>query len=489
MREKHVTRLLLAALAALSVTCGFAPETPFSGLQAGDGIAPWRDLGPAPVCLGNQYLGPPATPAGGFCFDRNLVEAPCTRDDQCGSREACVCGKCSVAYCATASDCASDRVCTFAQHRCDVACADATDCAPGEECSNGACRGRCLTDDECQTGEVCSSRNFCVTDDCAVDGECGASERCHIQRVPRAVTEPFAVAEAGGVVLYLEVGDASQPQLRAIWRAESDDGVRFTFDPAQPVLADGGAAHAPSLVKADDGWALYYESGDGAAIKVATSPDGRSFGAPRVVLTGGIGAAAIHSPTAVRLPDGTAAVYYQRGANLELATGAIGGTLAAQGPVLTPAQVTIEPGAPRAPFWANVTALRSPHAAVTSGPGGPALRLWFSGFGRESADSQQFGMDVAIPANFSIGYAAGDASAPDQLTPWPYGPVVDRVSAFLDHGHELGPAVVQLVDDDGARPAYLLYTVEASSADSPTTADSPFDLGRLGVLANGGSAP
>lgn len=481
--------LATAALASAAAACGFAPEEPFSGLQVGDGIAPWRDLGPAPVCLGNQFLGPAASSAGGFCFDRNRIEAPCTRDAQCGSREACVCGKCAVAYCATASDCAADRVCTFSQHRCDVACADASDCAPGEECSNGACRGRCLTDDECQTGEVCSSRNFCVTDDCAADGECTGGETCHVQRVPRLVTEPFAVAAAGEVVLYLEVGDGPASSLRSIWRAVSTDGVRFRFDPARAVLEDGGAAHAPSLVAGDGGWVLYYERGDGAAIMAATSPDGVSFGAPTSVLTGGTGAAAIHAPSAVRLPDGTVAVYYQRGAGIELATGAIGGALTARGPVLTPAQATVRPGAPRAPFWDAVTALRSPHAAVTEGPAGPALRLWFAGFGRESADSQQFGMQVALPPNYSIGYAAGDPGDPGALTPWPYGPVVDRVEAFLDHGHELGPGVVQLVDDDGPAPAYLLYTVEASTADAAPTADSPYDLGRLGVLANGGGAP
>ena len=480
----------VAILVAGVAACGFAPEEPFSGIRIGDGIAPWRDLGPAPVCLGNQFLGPAAAPAGGFCFDRNRIEAPCTRDGQCGSREACVCGQCAVAYCATASDCGADRVCTFSQHRCDVACADDTDCAAGEECESGACRGRCDVDAECQTGEVCSSRNFCVTDDCAADGECGTTERCHVQRVPRLVTEPFAIARAGGVVLYLEVAEVGQPTVRSIWRATSADGVRFRFDPARPVLEDAGAAHAPSLVAtADGGWALYYEAGDGAAIKVATSADGVRFGAPREVLAGGVGAAAIHAPTAVRLPDGTAAVYYQRGAAIELATGDVAAALTARGPVLTTADVTVAPGAPRAPFWDAITALRSPHAAVTVGAAGPALRLWFAGFGRDSADSQQFGMDVALPPNYSIGYAAGDPSDPAALTPWPYGPVVDRVDAFVDHGHELGPGVVQLVDDDGARPAYLLYTIEATSADPMVGADGPFALGRLGVLANGGATP
>jgi hypothetical protein len=481
----------LAVVAVLVAGCGFAPEQPFSGTRVGDGIAPWRDLGPAPVCLGNQFLGPVTAPPGGFCFDRNLIEAPCTDDGDCASREACVCGRCTVPYCATASDCADDRVCTFSQHRCDRACADASACSPGEECGNGTCRGRCEISAECQTGEVCSSRNFCVTDDCATDGMCMASERCHVQRVPRLVLEPFAVASADNprVTLYLEVGDAVQPTERSIWRAVSNDGVKFRFDPARPVLEDGGSAHAPSVIATDTGWALYYEAGDGAAIKVATSPDGVNFDAPRLVLAGGIGATAIHAPTAVALPNRSVAVYFQRGAAIELATGAMAAMLTGRGPVLTPAAVSVARSTPGAAFWESVTALRSPHAAVTTGPDGPSLRLWFAGFGRESADSQQFGSTVAIPANYSIGYAAGSVDDPAVLTAWPYGPVVDRVAAFLEHGHEVGPAVVQLIDGDGAADRYLLYTVEATSSAAVVDANSPYDLGRLGVLANGGTSP
>jgi hypothetical protein len=210
------------------------------------------------------------------------------------------------------------------------------------------------------------------------------------------------------------------------------------------------------------------------------------------VLAGGVGAAAIHAPSAVALPDGTVAVYFQRGANDRAGHRAARRRLDQRAASsLTPAAVTIPPGAPRAPFWDAVTvALRSPHAAVTSGPAGVALRLWFAGFGRESADSQQFGMDVAIPANYSLGYAAGDVADPGALTPWPYGPVVDRVAAFLSHGHEFGPGVVQLVDGAGPAPRYLMYSVEASATD-PTMLgpDAPLNIGRLGVLANGGASP
>ncbi len=141
---------------------------------------------------------------------------------------------------------------------------------------------------------------------------------------------------------------------------------------------------------------------------------------------------------------------------------------------------------PGAPFWTDVVAIRSPHAVVSDGPGGPSLRLWFSAFGRESADSEQFGMTVAMPPNHSIGYAHGSVDDPGALVPWPYGPVVDRVSAFLTHREELAPGVVQLVDGDGAAPAYLMYQVEATATDLSMGPSGPFTLGRLNVLGNGG---
>ena len=300
---------------------------------------------------------------------------------------------------------------------------------------------------------------------------------------------PLAGASSPRVTLYLEVGDAVQPTRRAIWRALSDDGVRFRFDPARPVLEDAGAAHAPSAIAAAGGVVLYYEAGDGAAIKVARSDDGVTFGTPTLALAGGLGAAAVRAPAAVALPAGSAAVYYQQadGAAIALATGALGGALTTRGPVLRPGDVVVAPGRPREPFWVDVVALRSPYAAITDGPAGPSLRLWFAGFGRESADSQQFGDDVPIPANHSIGYAAADLADPAALLPWRYGPVVDRVDAFLDHREELGPGVVQLVDSDGPAPQYLMYYVEATPAAAATGAAGPFDLGRLGVLANGGT--
>ncbi|HVV88700.1 MAG TPA: hypothetical protein VHE35_36900, partial [Kofleriaceae bacterium] len=354
MRATFAAALAITTAAlALAAGCGLGPSSASDGARVGDGIAPWTDLGPAAICTGNEFLGPPGTPPGGFCFDRDRAEPPCRDDGDCASRETCTCGRCTVQYCTSASDCGGGHVCTFAERRCDVPCADASACAPGEECRNGACRGRCATSAECQVGEICSSRNVCVTDDCSADADCMTSERCHVQRDPRLVLEPSPLAAAGSpsVTLYLEVGDAVQPDRRAIWRAVSTDGVRFRFDPAHAVLDDAGAAHAPSAIATDDGVVLYYEAGDGAAIKVARSTDGVAFAAGTVALAGGAGAAAVRAPAAVVLPDGTAAVYYQQGDGtaIALATGAVGGALTARGPVLTPAQVTVAPGRPGEP--------------------------------------------------------------------------------------------------------------------------------------------
>jgi hypothetical protein len=244
-----MVRQVLLILCVLAAGCGFLPSDDFTGKRAGDGIAPWSDLGPAQICLGNQFLGAPASTPGGLCFDSNVSEAACTKDADCRSREACVCGRCIVAYCSTASDCGNGRTCTFAENRCDVQCFGEDDCAGPEECFNGTCRGRCIVDAECQTGEVCNAQNFCATADCADDGGCLAGERCRVQRVPRQVLEPTAAIQPvpGGnlIVLWLEISDEVQLAQTAIYRAISTDGVHFVMSPADPVLEDGTTAPSP----------------------------------------------------------------------------------------------------------------------------------------------------------------------------------------------------------------------------------------------------
>jgi hypothetical protein len=478
MRAALVLSLALAA-------CGFLPEDSFTGKRIGDGIAPWTDLGPVLVCFGSESLGPPTSTPGGFCSSINTTEAPCVDDGDCRSRESCMCGRCTVAYCTASSDCGGGRVCTFTENRCDVSCANQFDCADGEECFNGTCRGRCFSDEECQSGEVCNSESYCITVDCADSDACQSGESCKVQRVPRQALEPTALVEDAPtrVVLWLELADEGQLERRRIWRAVSNDGRSFRIDPAQPVLDDGLDTRAPSVVRTPTGFAMYYEWNAGAEIRVATSADGTRFGTPTTAIVGGTGAAAARAPAAVVLPDGKVAVYYQigDGAAVGLAVGPVGEALATRDPVLTPEKATIEPSGRAAPFWDDITALRSPSALLTDSPDGASLRLWFSGFGRESADTFEFGEMKPVPANHSIGYAAGSLDALDTVVPWPYGPVVDRVDAFLDHREELTPGVVRLGGDD----AYLLYYVEATPAMDADGAAGPFVIGRLGVLGNG----
>lgn len=460
-------RRALGILFAMVAACGFLPEDDFTGKRAGDGIAPWTDLGPVQICLGNEYLGPPDSTPGGLCFDAATQEAPCTGDDDCRSREACVCGRCTVAYCSTASDCAGDRICSFSEHRCDLTCFTGDDCPDGAECRNGVCRGRCIDESDCQTGEVCSSQNVCVTADCVDDDGCLGSERCHIQRTPRQVMEPSPAIDGGQIVLWLELSDPLQIDQTAIWRAVSTDGIHFTMSPAQPVLEDGTAARAPSVVRTpDEGWLMIYEAGlaTDPVLRSSTSLDGISWTAPELIGPGG-------APAAVALPGGAIGFYYEIGDGIgyEVST------------VLTPGDVTVPETTATAPFWEDVVRVSSPFALLSDGTAGPSLRLYYAAFGRESGDSVQLGEIVAIPPNYSIGYADGSVDDPAAMRAWPYGPIADRVSAFLNHREELAPAVLQLFGDD----AYLMYYVEADPAMDAMGADGPFVIGRLGVLGNG----
>ena len=375
-----------------------------------------------------------------------------------------MCGRCTIAYCSVSSDCAAPRACNFVQHRCDLPCSSSAQCAAGEQCISGACRARCAIDAECQHGEVCDSNNVCISDDCVADGGCLTGEHCEVQRVPRQVLEPGPIAGFGApIVVYLDMALPVSPAQRAIYRATSADGVHFRFDPATPVLDDPMGARAPSAVVDGGRLYLYFEQGDGVALRVATSGDGVGFDAPVTVLAG----PDVHAPTAIHA-GGQVALYYQRGdgTGIGLATGERSAVLADRGSVLAPADIEVGTGDPGTAFWLQITRVHSPHAVLA----GNAIRVFFSAFGRESADASKYGTSEPIPPNFSVGYAAAEATAPDMLTVWPYGPVFDNVDAFLDHRDELAPAVL-----DAGADRFLMYYIDAT----------PTELGRLGVLGSG----
>lgn len=297
---------------------------------------------------------------------------------------------------------------------------------------------------------------MCSSDDCVDATGCRGGERCEIQRSPREVLEPAPLADGKTIALYLELDHS------AIWRAVSTDGLHFAIDPPAPVIAAG---RAPSAVRDGDTTYLYFE--DATGLRVATSPDGIAFDAPTAVL------ADAHAPSAVHVA-GEVVLYYERGGAIGLATGAPASPLSDQGIVLRPADVVVGDGTPGTAFWIGITELASPHVLLAGPSGARTIHLWFAAFGQESPPAQKFGMTTPIPPNFSVGFAAADPGSPAALSVWPYGPVADRIEAFLDHHDELGPAVVETSDE-----RFLMYYVDATHDMS-----GMFQLGRLDVFGS-----
>ena len=436
--------------------CGLGPTPDPATSSGAAGNAPWKDLGAVRVCLDDTALGPPSTAPAGQCVSADApAPATCASDADCRSREACVCGACAVAYCDSAADCEAPRTCNFALHRCDTSCVDSTTCGDAENCLDGVCHGRCATDVDCQHGEFCDFQHVCSSDDCATAADCQGTEHCELQRVPHLLVEPMPVRAQDAVVLYLELDGK-------VWRASCADPTHCAMDPDIPVL-DG---HAPSVVV--DGDLTYVYIADAGGLSVATSPDGRTFSAPALVLPG----IDLHAPSAVHL-DGTTLLYYEQNHAIGLASGPTGAPLIDQGVVLRPEDVEVGDGSPGTAFWLGIDRLASPHVLL-AGPD-RAIHLWFSAFGTESTDATKFGQPLPIAPNFSVGFAAAPSTAPRALAVWPYGPVVDRVTGFLDHRDELGPGIVDLGDD-----RYVLYEVDASHDTAGV-----FTLGRLEVLGSG----
>ncbi len=446
-------------LALTLAACGYAPQADFAGLRNPDAVSSWEDLGALEICLANVRIGPPAAGAGGFCVDQNTPnEAFCAADDACGSRERCVCGRCTVPFCSSNSECQAGSACNFSENRCAAECNSDAECAGrGEFCSGGFCKGRCGSDADCQTAEVCSSMGRCIVADCAAAGDCLAGEICKIQREPRATAQPTALAGAAAhgadpgderIVLWLEMADPVGAT-RAIYRAVSDDGLNFRMDPADAVLEDAGDARAPSVIATPGGLTLFYETA--AGIRRAESTDGIAFGAPETVIPGDF-----HAPGAALGPGGDVLVYVHRGDREGLSLWRGSGTPAA---VFSPADATIED------LWRDVSSVGSPFALVDDGEllGLPVVRLWFDAYGAESGDSVQFGMVVPLPPNDSIGYGSAPLGDPAAMIAYPYNPVFDRVVAFLEHRAEVAPAVVR----DPSGELWFLY-YGAASADGMT---------------------
>ncbi len=458
-------RLNLVLLAVLAAGCGLAPQDSFPGQRSGDGVAPWENLGPLPLCLSNRRLGPPASDTGGFCASgEDLAERACLSDGDCRSRERCVCNRCAVQFCTSNQECGRELVCNFGRRRCDRPCQTDDDCPdPDEQCRAGVCQGLCGSDADCQAGEVCNSLGRCIVDACQTDMDCREGEVCRLQREPALVAEPTVVVDPDAEPPFTMFFEMANPgdTVRSIWRAVSADGIIYRVDPVRPVVEDGATARAPSVVVVGDVWRIYYEAQGGIAS--AESVDrGVDFGPSSLVIPGDL-----HAPAAVVLPDGEVAVYMEIGDGTGIGLWRGGG---APVPVLVPGQVTDPSG------WRSVSDVGSPFVLLESSPlGEPTVRLWFEAVGVESDPAEVLGETRTNPPNHYIGFASTPAGAPDAFALWPYNPVFDRPVAFLEHRSEKSPAVARVP----GQPVYYLYYAGAS-------ADETEDEG-LGIAVNPGS--
>jgi hypothetical protein len=417
-------RLLLLTLLA---GCGFLGEDPYAGVRVED-VSPWQDEGPIVVCDGTRVLAPPATAPVGFCA---AADKPCAAARDCASRETCICGQCALVYCDSATPCPSGFACATDGSRCERKCTADGDCAHGEHCVDGrhVCRGDCSVDDDCQRGERCDlATSTCAGASCSDDSACKRGA-CAIERTPASLSEPSPLVENGGVTLWLERDGA-------IWRARSSDGRHFALDPPRALLM----GHAPSVAH-DTQYVLAY--GDGAQVVLATSSDGVSFAAPAATVDDA-------AEPSLLAADGQWSLYFARGGELLRATGDSPSTLSAAATVLTPDALT-DPT-----LWRDVDRIASPFAERRFDAGGHAVvRLWFAARGTESAAAFNFGAVQATPPNFSVGEAA--SSDGQSFVPYPFNPVFDRTTEFINHPSELDPAVIRFVGEQ------LLYYRRAAA--------------------------
>jgi hypothetical protein len=398
--------------------CGFLGEEPFSGKRVAD-VAPWQDVGPLFVCDQTLSLVAPSASPAGFCGAASTKI--CKADADCGSRERCLCGLCTVGYCDATEDCQPGFVCTTATHRCDRPCQADGDCAKNETCVEGRnlCRGQCNGDSDCQIGEFCNlPTGECLATSCFGEGDCTSS--CAIQRKPSLLAEPTPLAEKSGLTLWLERDGQ-------IVRASSSDGMHFTLDPAALPL-DG---RAPSVVAVSGGYLMLLERA--GAIHRSMSSDGRVWSDPQQVI------ANAGQPALVQNLDRSFAAYVVSDGKVLRADSTDGLSFDAPDLVLAPSSLE------QPTLWRNVDQIASPFAQALLDSGGrPFVRLWFSARGQESAPAFNFNEYDEVPANFSI----GEATSPDgaSFDPYPFNPVFDRVVMFIQHPDELEPALVALGD-------------------------------------------
>lgn len=483
---------VLFSLALLS--CGFLPSSIDVPERFGDGIGPWEEQGPVHFCFGNTLIGRPriANPQpcetkeecsiglicleglcqspqlepSGICIPPEITPQSCTDSSQCHGREACLCGQCIVQHCTTHSDCIDGKACNFAERQCVTPCATESDCHFGETCRNRICyNNECQQDTDCFEGEFCSRSNKCVIQTCSPtvpSQTCLQGKTCVIQKEPRHLLEPTFLPndDSSKLTMWMEMSAADDAHYRSIYRAQSDNGIIYAIHPLTPVLDNNGNTHAPSIIKNDDTFMLYYEY-DGSEIRSATSIDGISFAQDTVAIEAPPNET-VHAPSALLLPSNNVLVYYHlsNGHRIDMARGQFGNILVTEGTALTKHSITVS-RQDSVVFWDPIQKITSPYALLA--PNNETIKLWFSAFGKESDTAKQLGNDYEIPENFSVGYAQGTIINPINFTPWPWNPVFDSISLFLTHQSETGAAIIR--DSRYELAPYLLYYTKTNSID------------------------
>lgn len=464
MRAFATAAVLLAILGA---GCTLAEEPLWSGTRVKSGVAPFQDQGGVEICVADHRLGSPDTDLAGFCVPRSAPpRESCRVDEDCKSRESCVCGFCTVKYCTRNDECGEGRACDFTLSRCVRKCEVECDCeGPNARCDIGMCQQLCIVNAECQSGEICSlSRARCISVPCSGDEDCFPEEECIIQREPRWLTEPTVLpGSAGGqTTVFFDMVHPSTPgpplyerPRHMIFRAVTSDGRAWVVDPAAPVLRPDipDDYRAPTVIRGSGGYVMYLEIGFGEGIARAVSADGRSWSFDpaepvlRPVATFEEGRTA--APSAVVGPDGYPWLYYEYGDGAGIAAvravDAEGRAFPADASARTPVLTTAQAGSEL--LWRNVTRVRSPFVILDEDfEGAPLFRLYFSARGFESPEASSFGTVEQIPSNYSVGYAASrDGLA---FEAYPYNPVFDRIypNTFVNHGSEVAPAVLRMGD-------------------------------------------
>ncbi len=499
------------AIGIMFLGCGMADHSPFPGLALKSGVGPYLDMGMLDMCIGPHRVGLPDSELSGFCVPMNTPAelTPCFEDEDCDSREMCVCSRCMVKFCTRNDECGKNFRCDFIANRCVQKCEDACDCTgPNPRCDIGMCQQMCLVNAECQTGEICSlSRARCITVPCSSNDDCFPDEECLIQREPRYVSGPSLLSTGAEIRLWVDMDVYGQ---RMIFAAYSYDPMSFDFR-ARAVLEpercrqnqDCEEYRNPSVVKTESRFVMFFEKGiihfdssDNAVCgdgicevsdnrnesHVGVCPeDCGSEGIFRAVSEDGLEwvidpqtpvltpyyyweSEGLFSPAAVVHPEtGQIHLYYEagrgRGIGMATASAESGGSFFPDPAVDSPSLEcgvrcrVLRPEKISTPIlWRNVSSIRTPMAAIEKDTAGFwVFRMWFSAWGYESPLATSFGTVEQIPPNYSIGYAGSPNGIDWEI--WPFNPVFDRIypNTFVNHASELSPYVLNFNGD------YFMY--------------------------------